>query len=264
MSETKTTDATQENKVAKKPSKKEEGTNLIKLDNFTALASIEKTLKKDQLAFIKKTCAQGVKTVEHMYTLIYRAHVVGADLLRGEMVGYTDNKGNLVTIATKDFMLRKAYQTNQVDHLTQEAIYVDEAGNRCDFWANGAKLVGATASVKRKDTQAPITATVRLSEYNKGMALWKDIPETMIKKVALTHALRLAFPNELGGVYDESEFNGSVVVGETVENPGAEPAKMEQVKAIEDMIAKGKTDLKEVPEDLTVDQAVEILTGGKR
>lgn len=254
----KTPEAEQVKKPAKKKtSVKEVSTDLIELGNFKTLANIEKSLKKDQLAFIKKTSAQSIKTLEHLYTLIYRAHVIGADLLRGEMIGYTDSKGNLVTITTKDFMLRKAYQTNLVDHITQEAIYVDEQCERCAFWSQGAKLVGATASVKRTDREQPIVATVKFSEYNKGHSLWKTLPETMIKKVALTHALRLAFPNELGGVYDEAETVSNGKPNTVVVSDGGATAKPEQIEQLKKMGV-------EIPEDLTIDGAVDLLMGGKK
>ena len=262
MNETKKTpEAEQVKKPAKKKtSPKGASTQLIKLENFTTLANIEKSLGKDQLAFIKKTAAQNIKTLEHLYTLIYRSYVVGADLLRGEMIGYTDNKGNLVTITTKDFMLRKAYQTGLVDSLTQDAIYVREEDGKkikCEFWEGGT-LVGATASVKRTDREQPVQATVKFSEYDKGYSLWKTLPETMIKKVALTHALRLAFPNELGGVYDESEImpNGKPDTTVVISDGGAS-AKPAQIEKLKEMGIK-------IPEDLTIDGAVDLLMGGKK
>jgi len=260
MNETKKTpEAEQVKKPAKKKtSPKGASTQLIKLENFVTLANIEKSLRKDQLAFIKKTAARNIKTLEHLYTLIYRSHVVGADLLRGEMIGYTDSKGNLVTITTKDFMLRKAHQTGLLAGIKQEAIYVNENKERCDFWAQGAELVGATAEIARADANGVFSATVKFSEYDKRQSLWKTIPETMIKKVALTHALRLAFPNELGGVYDESEImpNGKPDTTVVISDGGAS-AKPAQIEKLKEMGIK-------IPEDLTIDGAVDLLMGGKK
>jgi len=46
---------------------------------------------------------------------------------------------------------------------------------------------------------------VKLAEYDTGKSLWKGKKATMIRKVALVHALREAFPSTFGALYDESE-----------------------------------------------------------
>ena len=62
-----------------------------------------------------------------------------------------------------------------------------------------------------KDYKHPIEATVSLDEYigltkdGKVNAQWSRKPGTMIRKVALTQALREAFPEDLGGMYEASE-----------------------------------------------------------
>jgi phage recombination protein Bet len=189
------------------------------LENFRTLGAIQRSLNENQLAFIKSTVAKGVSSQEHLFMLVYKARIIGADLLQGEMIGYTNSKGELVTITTKDFMLRRAYQTGQIERITQEPIYIREVdaengvkvNQKCEFWETGAKLVGAYCSIKKFNSNE-VQVTVPLAEYKKDNAIWKAIPETMIKKVALVQTLRLAFPNELGGVYDEDEmgYNGHI------------------------------------------------------
>lgn len=46
---------------------------------------------------------------------------------------------------------------------------------------------------------------VKLSEYDTGKSLWNGKKATMIRKVALVHALREAFPSTFGALYDECE-----------------------------------------------------------
>lgn len=67
-------------------------------------------------------------------------------------------------------------------------------------------LVGGWAEIYKTDSEIPIKETVSLAEYNKGQSTWKQIPCTMIRKVALCHALREAFPDEMGGMYGEEEM----------------------------------------------------------
>lgn len=68
-------------------------------------------------------------------------------------------------------------------------------------------LIGAWAEVYRSDWKECAREEVPLSEYNKGNSTWKSMPETMIKKVAEAAALRMAFPDDLGGVYESAEMD---------------------------------------------------------
>lgn len=70
---------------------------------------------------------------------------------------------------------------------------------------DGEELLGGWARVYRKDRTRPSYEEVKLSEYNTGKSQWGVRPATMIRKVALVHALREAFPSTYGGLYDESE-----------------------------------------------------------
>jgi phage recombination protein Bet len=64
----------------------------------------------------------------------------------------------------------------------------------------GERLVGGWAIVKRSDRDDPYEIEVALSEYDKGQSLWKSMPATMIRKVALVQALREAFPDKFQGI----------------------------------------------------------------
>ena len=72
------------------------------------------------------------------------------------------------------------------------------------------ELLGGWAKVYRKDRSRPNYEEVKLSEYNTGKSLWASKPATMIRKVALVHALREAFPSTYGLTYDESEISVEV------------------------------------------------------
>lgn len=74
-----------------------------------------------------------------------------------------------------------------------------------DGETGGETLLGGWAKVYRKDRTRASYEGVKLSEYNTGKSLWAAKPATMIRKVALVHALREAFPSTFGSLYDESE-----------------------------------------------------------
>ena len=67
----------------------------------------------------------------------------------------------------------------------------------------------------RSDFQEPLWASVRLDEYlgrtRQGnlKSNWRKMPGTMIQKVAMSHALRLAFPQELRALYSKEEMDAA-------------------------------------------------------
>lgn len=69
----------------------------------------------------------------------------------------------------------------------------------------GEELVGGWAKTYRKDRSRPFYEEVNFSEYDTQKSLWVTKPATMIRKVALVHTLREAFPATFGGLIDESE-----------------------------------------------------------
>ena len=70
---------------------------------------------------------------------------------------------------------------------------------------DGEELLGGWAKVYRKDRTRSSYEEVKLSEYDTGKSLWNGKKATMIRKVALVHAMREAFPSTFGALYDESE-----------------------------------------------------------
>lgn len=75
------------------------------------------------------------------------------------------------------------------------------------FTIPGDTVLGGWCEVYRKDRKYPIVAKVEFSEYNKGQSTWKEMPKTMIRKVAYVQAHREAFPANLGGMYVEEEVS---------------------------------------------------------
>lgn len=71
---------------------------------------------------------------------------------------------------------------------------------------DGEELLGGWAKIYRKDRTRSSYEEVKLSEYDTGKSLWNGKKATMIRKVALVHAMREAFPSTFGALYDESEM----------------------------------------------------------
>lgn len=69
-------------------------------------------------------------------------------------------------------------------------------------------LIGGWCRVHkvRNEREVITYKEVAFSEYNKGKALWKSLPCTMIEKVAVSQALREAFPKDYEGMYTAEEM----------------------------------------------------------
>ena len=108
----------------------------------------------------------------------------------------------------------------------------------------GEKLVGGWAKVYVKGYQNPIEAVVGYDEYvglkdGKPNQQWARKPGTMIRKVALVQALREAFPEDLGGMYDSSEmgvdFDDATGAPPTIDIPQDEQPQSEIIEDFDDL-----------------------------
>ncbi len=72
---------------------------------------------------------------------------------------------------------------------------------------DGEALAGGWCKVFVEGYENPMFEEVSFREYSTGKGNWARIPATMIRKVAITHALREAFPEDLAGLYGEEEMS---------------------------------------------------------
>lgn len=118
------------------------------------------------------------------------------------------NDANIIT--GKAVFLKRARANDSFRGFKAGIIIQNEKGiekREGTFYLKGQEnLVGGWASIYIKDWDVPFDHTVALSEFNKGTATWKNMPATMIRKVALVQALREAFPEDYQGLYDSSEM----------------------------------------------------------
>ncbi len=118
-------------------------------------------------------------------------------------------------ITGKDAFMKRAESHDQFEGykagliIAREGEVIEVEGS---FTIKEDLVLGGWCEVYRKDRKNPIIAKVNLEEYNKGKALWKDMPKTMIRKVAMVQAFREAFPANLGGMYVEEEMSFDQVI----------------------------------------------------
>lgn len=91
--------------------------------------------------------------------------------------------------------------------LTADGQLLNREGSIVYDGDGGETLLGGWAKVYRKDRTRASYEEVKLTEYDTDKSLWNGKKATMIRKVALVHALREAFPSTFGALYDESEVS---------------------------------------------------------
>jgi phage recombination protein Bet len=161
------------------------------------IVTIEKSpWSLEQIQLIKDVVAKNA-TDDELKLFLYRCKNLGLDPLKpGQIhfIKYGNSPGTIV-VGIEGFRSR-ASTTGKLTGI-KRGILRDDKG----------KCTGAWAEVFRSDWKEPAHEEVSLSEYNTGKSNWARMPETMIKKVAEAAALRMAFPDQLGGVYTNEEMD---------------------------------------------------------
>lgn len=167
--------------------------NEVILHPANAVEAIDFT--PDQIDLIKATVAKGA-TDNELRLFLYRCKNMGLDPLKpGQVhfIKYGSNPGSIVVGI--DGFRAKAERSGKLKGIKRGVI------------RDGGKCIGAWCEVYRSDWDHPAREEVSLAEYNTGKAMWAKMPETMLKKVAEAAALRMAFPDDLGGIYSDDEMD---------------------------------------------------------
>lgn len=122
------------------------------------------------------------------------------------LVKYGDKPAQM--IVSKEALLKRAESCPGFDGLQAGLILkrgsdiVEEEGA---FLLPEDQLLGGWARVYRTDRKYPSTARVSLTEYDRKQSTWNTMRATMIRKTAVSQALREAFPTQLGAMYTAEE-----------------------------------------------------------
>lgn len=149
------------------------------------------------------------------------------------LVKYGDKPASLVV--GKDVYTKRA-QSNPRFKGMQAGIFVfgkDGKGKEREgsMVLPGEKVVGGWCKVFVEGYDVPIYDSVAFDEYANRKrdgslgGSWAKMPGTMIRKVAMVHALREAFPDEFQGMYDAAEM------GVDDQEPPEQPEQPQEVQA---------------------------------
>lgn len=164
-----------------------------------------------------------------LFLELCRANGLNPFLKEAYLIKYDKNSAAAMVVG-KDAFMKRAETHPQFDGF--EAGIVLLSGGQIEYREGsasyeGEELLGGWAKVYRKDRSRPCFEEVSLREYNKNQSKWKDAPCTMIRKVALVHALREAFPSTFAGLYapEEAEADVEGSYREVPDEPQAMPVR---------------------------------------
>lgn len=156
------------------------------------------------------------------------------------VIKYGNAPASIVTgkeVFTKRANANKAYQGFEAG-----VTFINARGEVCQregsavYQAAKETLVGGWCRVF-VDGKRPYYDEVTLQEYSTGKSGWAKMPATMIRKVALVHCLREAFPDQFQGLYCSEEMGKA---GEAAEAQEKQPAAVEVVaEVVEEAPAPG-------------------------
>jgi phage recombination protein Bet len=185
--------------------------------NVTALATRAPAPEwnEEQRALIKRTVAPDA-TNDELAMFLHVAAKAGLDPLQ-KQVWFVKRSGRVTIQAGVDGLQARALRMPDCEGIASAVVYekedflFDKAKGEVvrhqsnPFGAQGS-LVGAWGIVHRRG-KAPFVALIRYAEYaDSNSPLWKNKPAVMLEKVARSTALRRAYPEDFGGIYDPAEM----------------------------------------------------------
>ena len=142
------------------------------------------------------------------------AHRLNPFIREAYIVKYGDQPASL--LIGKDVWVKRAARNPRYQGHQAGVTFIGQDGKirrrEGSMLLDGEFLIGGWAKVYIKGYQVPLYDEVGFDEYagkKKDGTLnsqWTKMPGTMIRKCALVHVLREAFPDEFGGCYDAAEM----------------------------------------------------------
>lgn len=143
-----------------------------------------------------------------MFLSLCRFQHINPFLREAYLIKYGNSPATVVV--GKEVLLKRAMRSGKFKGLQGGIIVVNDKGELTEregtFMLPKETLVGGWAKVYLNGYEVPFYSSVSMAEYSTGKSNWTTKPCTMIRKVAVAQALREAFPEEMGGLYDQTEI----------------------------------------------------------
>lgn len=166
--------------------------------------------------YIVGTNAQITMPEFKMFTELCKVRGLNPFLREAYCIKYSNDTPATIVVG-KDAILKRAVLNSKYNGMKSGIYVINEDGKEIKrngtFKLPNEILVGGWAEVFRKDWDNSIEASVSLEESiqkksdGKPNKNWVKQPATMVEKVAKVRALREAFVEDLGGMYEAEEMN---------------------------------------------------------
>src|SRR6056297_1799627 len=159
---------------------------------------------ESKMDLVKRKVGNGLTQTE-WELFLYMAKLYDLNPLLREIWAIKFNNQPAQIFTGRDGLLKIAHKSGMFDGMkTMLLVEKDGEALEADIAPKGSEILGAKCYVWRKDMSHPVEVSVKLSEYDTHRSIWKDKPNTMIKKVAEAHCLRRTF--SIHGLYLPEEF----------------------------------------------------------
>jgi len=177
-----------------------------------------------------------------LFTSLCKARGLNPFLKEAYIIKYGSAPAQIVV--GKDAILKRAILNPDFNGREQGIIVVNEHNETTEkngtFMLESETLVGGWAKVYRKNWDYPVYVTVGFSEVAQKKrdgslnSQWASKGATMVEKVALVRALREAFVENAGGMYDADELsaNDSIIDVEPTQVITPQNDTLESVEAV--------------------------------
>lgn len=187
-----------------------------------------------------------------MFAELCRVRKLNPFLKEAYCIKYSNSQPATIVVG-KDAILKRAVLNPKYNGM-KSGIYVTNSDGELikrngTFKLPNEELVGGWAEVFRKDWENSIEASVSLEEVIQRKSdgtpnsNWQKQPATMIEKVAKVRALREAFVEDLGGMYDADEMNIDIPEEEKIIQVDDE---VEEVEVVDTKKSPNKADLEQI------------------
>ena len=180
-------------------------------------------------------CPQASDKEVALFLELCRAQRLNPFVKDAYLVKYGSNPASIITgkeVFTKRANRQKGYKGFEAGVVVIRGKEIERREGSAFYPELGERLIGGWARVY-VDGRRPFYDEVTMAEYSTGNSNWSKMPSTMIRKVAVVHCLREAFPDAFQGLYSSEEMDRVAYTGE-VSNVGetAVERPVDAIKAV--------------------------------
>ena len=152
-------------------------------------------------------CPKATESEAFIFIQFCLGHALNPFLRDAHLIKYSDTDKATIVVG-KDAVIRRCQDESDYRGFTAGIVVrrgTEVLAKETTIQLDDEVLLGGWCQVSR-DTFNYGQVQVSMKEYNRGQALWKSMPATMIRKVAVVQAHREAYPGLTAGMYQPEEM----------------------------------------------------------